>query len=150
MTGKKRLRRVAGQTIPCGWCRELIEVQPSGRLPKWCSANCRHRAWEQRRAVASDRRPVEVVDRAIEVEVHKVVRVVERVKVVVPPTGRGWPRQLEELAKQVETGRVYDRDLLELAEALQAVLSVVQSRPAWEQLLRRRAWANQRQGIYGS
>ena len=148
MTSKKRLRRMPGQTIPCGWCRELIEVQPSGRLPKWCSANCRHRAWEQRRAVASDRRPVEVVDRAIEVEVHKVVRVVERVKVEVLPTGRGWPRQLEELAKQVETGRVYDRDLLELAEALQAVLCVVQSRPAWQQLLRRRALASHRLGIY--
>lgn len=149
MTSKKRPQRVPGQTIPCGWCREPIQVQPAGRLPKWCSANCRHRAWEQRRAGASNRRPVEVVDRVITVEVDKLVRVVERVKVEVLPTGPGWTRQLEELAKQVENGRVYDRDLLELAEALQAVLRVVHTRPAWEQLLRRRAWAHQRRGLYG-
>jgi hypothetical protein len=73
----------------------------------------------------------------------------ERVKVEVLPTGPGWTRQPEELAKQVENGRVYDRDLPELAEALQAVLRVVQSRPAWEQLLRRRAWTQQRRGLYG-
>lgn len=32
----------------------------TGRRPKWCPDTCRHRAWEQRRAVASGRAAVEV------------------------------------------------------------------------------------------
>lgn len=113
MTSTKRSRRVPGQTVPCGWCKRPINVQLTGRLPKWCSANCRHRAWEQRRASASGRTPVEVIDRIITVEVDRPVRVVERMTVEVQPTGGGWTRQLEELVKQIEAGRVYDRDLID-------------------------------------
>lgn len=148
MTRNSAPRRVPGQTIPCGWCREPIEVQSTGRLPKWCSASCRHRAWEQRRAAASARTPVEVVDRVITVEVEKRVAVVERVKVEISPTGRGWHPQLQELTRQIDAGRVYDRDLLDLAEALEATLRAVEKRPAWQQLLRRRALADQRWGLY--
>ena len=139
MTSAKRPRRIPGQTIPCGWCGTQIEVQPTGRLPKWCSANCRHRAWEQRRATASDRRPVEVVDRTITVEVDRPIRVVERVAVEVLPTGQGWLGYLEELTKQIDAGRVYDRDLLELTRKLDAVFRALERRPAWQRLLRRGA-----------
>ena len=34
-------------------CRATVPVPSRGRVPKWCSASCRHRAWEQRRAAAS-------------------------------------------------------------------------------------------------
>lgn len=48
-----------------------------GRVPKWCSASCRHRAWEQRRAAEAGLAAVEVVDRRVEVIVEK-EKVVER------------------------------------------------------------------------
>ena len=38
--------------VTCGWCRATVPVPSRGRVPKWCSASCRHRAWEQRRAAA--------------------------------------------------------------------------------------------------
>ena len=40
-------------TLACHWCYAPIEVKPLGRLPRWCSAQCRHLAWEQARAAAS-------------------------------------------------------------------------------------------------
>lgn len=45
MTSAKRPRRIPGQTILCGWCGSPIAVRTTGRVPKWCSAVCRHRAW---------------------------------------------------------------------------------------------------------
>jgi len=36
-----------------------------GPVPKWCSATCRHRAWEQTRAARSGRSAVEVVARVV-------------------------------------------------------------------------------------
>lgn len=137
MTNTKRPRRIPGQTVPCGWCRRPIEVQLTGRLPKWCSANCRHRAWEQRRANASERAQVEVVDRVVEVEVDRVVRVVEKETVEVMPKGRGWTRHLEELVRQIETGGVYDRDLPGHYEALRTASTALEKRPGLQRLLRR-------------
>lgn len=43
-----------------------VVVPARGRVPKWCSATCRHRAWEQTRNAASGRAAVEVIDRQIE------------------------------------------------------------------------------------
>src|SRR3954467_10076506 len=87
-------------------------VDPSRRdfvahPPKWCSTTCRHRTWEQRRAAASGRSAVQVVER--------------QVPVMVPlqPTRRDWPRLVGELADQLNEGRVYDRDLPALARALE-------------------------------
>jgi len=144
----KRPRRVPGQTISCGWCGAPIDVRPTGRLPKWCSTSCRHRAWEQRRASVSGRSPVEVVDRVITVELETPVRVVEQVKVEVTPTGRGWTKQLEELVAQVKAGRVYDRDLSEIAQVLEDVRRAIEGRPGWQRLLRRKAMASQRRSMY--
>jgi hypothetical protein len=148
MTDMKRLRRIPGQTIPCGWCRRPIEVQPIGRLPKWCSANCRHRAWEQRRANASQRAQIEVVDRVVEVEVEKVVPRIEKVTVEVMPKGRGWAKHLDELVKQIESGRVYDRDLLELAEALSTAKAALEKRPGWDRMLRRRTHVPRNRSVF--
>jgi hypothetical protein len=109
----------------CAWCGNPISVRPTGRLPKWCSASCRHRAWEQRRALTSDRRPLEVVDRVVRVEVEKPVRVVERVTVEAMPNGRGWVEHLHMLVTQLQAGRVYDRDLLEHARVLDVVSQAI-------------------------
>ena len=127
--GRKRApTRLPGQTIACGWCSAPIAVQATGRLPKWCSPSCRQRAWHQRRA-ASGLAAVDVVDRFIEVE--KEVKVVEQIEVNVPPTGAAWPAALTELAKQIDTGRVHDHDLLALAQTLDVLLPALGRRPGW-------------------
>ena len=133
--GRKRApARLPGQTIPCGWCSAPIAVQATGRLPKWCSSSCRQRAWQQRRAAASGLAAVEVVDRFIEVE--KEVKVVEHVQVTVTPTGAAWPAALTDLAKQIDTDRLYDRDLHALAQSLDEVLQALNRRPARQRLRR--------------
>jgi hypothetical protein len=55
-----------------------------------------------------------------------------RVEVPVPatPARRDWPGLLDELARQLDDGRVYDRDLLDLSDALGAVLEAYRRRPA--------------------
>jgi hypothetical protein len=82
------------------------------------------------------------------VEVEKAVRVVERVREEVTPRGRGWTTCLEELANQIQAGRVYDRDLLELAGALDVAAKALEARPGWKQLLRRNAYARRQTSRY--
>jgi hypothetical protein len=50
------------------------------------------------------------------VEVDKPVPVVEQG--LVSPHGRAWPQALADLVAELDTGRVYDRDLPALADAL--------------------------------
>ena len=100
----------------CGWCGGPITPGSRGPIPKWCSATCRHRAWEQARAAASGLSAVELVERRVEVQVPLV------------PTRRDWPRLLGELAGQLNDGRVYDRDLPALARALEPVLEAYRRR----------------------
>ncbi len=102
--------------VPCAWCGARITPGARGPLPKWCSATCRHRAWEQTRAAASGRSAVEVVER--------------RIKIPVPlsPTRRDWPRVLAELAAQLEDGRLYDRDLAPLATAMATAVAALRRR----------------------
>ncbi len=60
------------------------------------------------------------------------VRIVERrVEVHSPaaPTRRDWARLLLELARQLDDGRIYDRDLPALATALNAALVAYTRRP---------------------
>jgi hypothetical protein len=45
-----------------------------------------------------------------------------------PPTRRDWPRLLGELVRQLDGGRVYDRDLDELSVALAGVLDAMNRR----------------------
>jgi hypothetical protein len=49
----------------CGWCGGPIPLRSRGPIPKWCSAICRHRAWQQNRAAASGRAAVQVVERIV-------------------------------------------------------------------------------------
>lgn len=75
-----------------------------------------------------------MVDRFIEVE--NKVRVVNRVEVTVLPTGAAWPAALTDLAREVDAGRVYDRDLLALGASLDEVLRALARRPGWRRRTR--------------
>jgi hypothetical protein len=123
--------RRPGQSLACGWCGSLILLPARGRVPKWCSSSCRHRAWELTRAAASGRAAVQVVDRVVEVD--RPVTVVQEVSVATVPQGPAWPPVLAQLATQLDTGRVYDRDLPALAQGLQNVIDALDSRPGWRQ-----------------
>lgn len=92
-------------------------MKARGRIPKWCSASCRQRAWEQARAAESGRSAVQVVERQVEV------------RVPTTPTRRDWATLLGELVRQLDDGRVYDRDLAALAPALRSVLDAYDRRP---------------------
>lgn len=53
------------------------------------------------------------------------MQVVERrieIRVPLKPTRRDWPTLLGELTRQLDDGRIYDRDLPGLSRALQPVL----------------------------
>ena len=108
-------RRRAATT--CGWCGGPIQPKARGRIPTWCSPECRQRAWEQSRAAASGRTAVRVVERRVEVPTQQ------------PLTRRDWPQALQELAQQLDDGRIYDRDLAGLSVALDAVLEAYNRRP---------------------
>jgi hypothetical protein len=107
-------RRKAATT--CGWCGGPIRPRSRGPIPKWCSATCRHRAWEQARAAASGLSAVDVVERRVEI------------RVPITPTRREWPWLLGELATQLDDGRVYDRDLPGLARQLEPLLEAYRRR----------------------
>jgi hypothetical protein len=124
---EKRTRR-PGQTLACGWCGGPISLAATGRTPKWCSDTCRHRAWETTRAAATGAVAVKVVNRIVEVD--KPLTVVEHVEVPALPKGVGWAGALHELARQIGTGKVYDRDLPALASALEQVITALNRRPA--------------------
>jgi hypothetical protein len=110
-------RRTAA--ITCGWCGGPINPRSRGPIPKWCSATCRHRAWEQSRAANSGRMAVQVVERRVEI------------RVPLEPTRRDWPTLLGELAGQLDDGRVYDRDLPALGRALDPLLRSYRRRARW-------------------
>jgi len=124
-----RSPRRPGQTLACGWCGSPILLPARGRIPKWCSSSCRHRAWELTRAAASGRAAIQVVDRAVEVD--RLVTVVQEVPVPTVPKGAEWPAALAQLATALDAGRVYDRDLPTLAQALADVAEALERRPGW-------------------
>jgi hypothetical protein len=126
---RSRSPRRPGQTLACGWCGSPILLPGRGRAPKWCSSSCRHRAWELTRAAASGRAAVQVVDRFVEVD--RLVTVVQEVPVTTVPKGAEWPATLAQLATALDTGRVYDRDLPALAQALADVADALDRRPGW-------------------
>ena len=120
---KPRGKRLPGQVVACGWCGATAPIPARGRVPKWCSSTCRHRAWEQRRALASDRSAVEVVDRVVETVPTRTERVVEKQVIEVPvehrpTTPREFAVVLFDLSARLDMGRIYDRDLPEIDEAM--------------------------------
>jgi hypothetical protein len=127
MSARKGRRRPR-QKVPCGWCGQSITLANTGRVPKWCSQVCRQRAWVHRQPAAEDRAVVEVVDHVVEVEVERRLRVVERVEVVMQPKGAEWPSVLGQLVKQLDSGRLHDRDLQALAVAVSEVLNALTRR----------------------
>lgn len=113
-------RRVPGQVVSCGWCGRAVTIPARGRVPKWCSATCRHRAWEQRRALASGRTAIEVVDREVAVAMPS--------PPVSPRTVSEWNDLLKQLTRRLDAGRIYDRDLPALSEGVSGVLVALDSR----------------------
>jgi hypothetical protein len=47
----------------------------------------------------------------------------------IAPRRQDWPRVLRDLARQLDDGRIYDRDLLALGDALNAVHGAYDRRP---------------------
>ena len=122
LTDDQRRRQAASM---CGWCAGPIAVKSRGRIPKWCSAACRQRAWEQSRAAASGRSAIEVVERIVEIP----VRPIPGVEVARHPRHREWVPLLDELATQISArGLVYDRDLDAIGNAVRAVTTALQHR----------------------
>lgn len=116
-------------TVSCTWCGSQTTVLPVGRVPSWCSNSCRHRAWEQRRAAASGLASREQVERLVEVEVP--VTIIKEIEVEVLPKGASWAKALAQLADQLDRGLVYDRDLADLADAIDEATAALARRPWW-------------------
>jgi hypothetical protein len=117
--------------VTCGWCGARVTIAARGRVPKWCSATCRHRAWEQRRAAASGLVAVEVVDRPVEVvrTVTKVKRLlVEAPRPTAPTATRDWAQQLANLADDLDRGRIYDREVEAMMPAMTALVAAFNRR----------------------
>ena len=109
----------------CGWCDGPIEPKTRGRIPKWCSAACRQRAWEQSRAAASGRSAVTVIERRVEIPVRPIPGFENNRQ----PLHDEWTVLLHQLAAQLASGAVYKRDLPRLTAALNEVLASLERRP---------------------
>ena len=80
---------------------------------------CRTRAWEQKRAAASGRSAVEIIERVVPVPSQQPPP---------PPRQLAWVDLLRVLAQQLDGGAVYDRHLLTIAVAAQDVVRAMQRR----------------------
>lgn len=105
-----------------------------GRVPKWCGTSCRHRAWEQHRAAESGRSAVDVVERVVE-RVITVQLPPPQSRPTSPtpstsaaPTGSTWATLLTELTRQLDTGRIYSRDLTAITPAFNEALQALNRR----------------------
>lgn len=130
--GRKRAApRAPGQVVECGWCGQHVTVPARGRVPKWCTPACRHRAWEQARAAASGRSAVQVIDR--QVQTVKTVTVVQHHTTEVPVPARPnsvpeFVNVLADLTRRVDSGRVYDRDLPTLTATVRDLVEALARR----------------------
>ena len=104
----------------CGWCKGPITPRTSGPIPKWRSATCRKRAWEQTRAAASGRSTIQIVER--------VVTPPPPPSSARPPKHGEWHDLLLELSRQLDRGALYDRDLPVVAGALREVFAFFERR----------------------
>jgi hypothetical protein len=120
-------------TMTCRWCKVTFRPKATGRLPSWCSARCRRRAWEQKRAAESGLVAVEVVRETV----------VKRRGRERQPRRTEWVELLEQLSRQLDDGRVYDRDLTDIRAALAMVVESSARRhgPRPPRRLRTRAYA---------
>jgi len=118
--------------LQCPWCATVFPVKPRGRVPTWCSPACRQRAWEQARAAASGRSAVTVVERIVNTPVFtpRLVNVQQPPPDITRRSPQEWADQLHELARLIDSRRVYDRDLNTLAPALSALVAAYNRRGA--------------------
>lgn len=124
-------RRLAAAT--CGWCDGPIEFKARGRIPKWCSSACRQRAWEQSRAAASGRSAIRIVERRVEIPAEQPAPSAANLRL----RHQHWVEVLDELAAQLDSGAIYDRDLPELTGALNRALEAFGRRPHVREQARR-------------
>jgi hypothetical protein len=129
LTDDQRRRQAATK---CGWCGGSIEPKARGRIPKWCSAACRQRAWEQSRAAASGRSAVSVVERRVEIPVRTF-----GVQDGRQPLHDEWVSLLGTLAGQLDSGAIYARDIPKLTIALNDVLAAYERHSAVRKLRNR-------------
>ena len=103
------------QLVACGWCGKAVPVPSRGRVPKWCSATCRNKAWQASHVPTEG--PVRVVQQRVEVpmpaEPHNVAE---------------WVELLELLSTRLAQGRIYKRDLPALVPAINHLLDVTDRR----------------------
>lgn len=120
-------RRRAATT--CGWCHASITPKARGPVPKWCSASCRQRAWEQRRAAASGLSAVEVVERVVRVPVAPSPAKPQRA-----PRNQEWHALLRELTRQLAGHHVQSRHLTGIAHQVRLVTEALDERGMWSNL----------------
>ena len=103
------------QLVACGWCGRAVRVPSRGRVPKWCSATCRNKAWQANHAPTEG--PVRVVQHHVEVPTPAEPRNVGE-----------WVELLELLTTRLAQGRIYKRDLPALVPAINHLLDVTDRR----------------------
>jgi len=132
VTSGARGRVVRPATVTCSWCSADVTVPAKGRVPKWCGTSCRHRAWEQTRAAASGRSAVDVVERVVTVQLPAPTPTPTPAPTApsgpAAPTGSGWAPLLTELVRQLDTGRIYTRDLTAITPAFDQALQAFNRR----------------------
>ncbi|GHE08715.1 hypothetical protein GCM10011381_10270 [Klenkia taihuensis] len=95
-------------------------------MPKWCSASCRQRAWEQRRAASSGLSAVEVVERIVRVPATP-----PRPQPRREPRNREWKGLIRELTRQVSGHHVDTPYLIGIAYELRSLIEALEDRDAW-------------------
>jgi hypothetical protein len=78
------------RTAKCQRCKAKIKVQPKGRVPKFCSRNCRQRAYEHNRALGPTMVPMSILARDLDTaHVRAVIR--DEIRTVLREMGWGIP-----------------------------------------------------------
>ena len=122
---RSRSPRRPGQTLACGWCGSPAQLPARGRIPKWCSSSCRHRAWELTLAAASGHAAVQIVHRVVEVD--KPSPVIEQV--LVSPRGPLSPTHWPPSSPSWTPVGCTTGTCLPLADALGQVLNALTAGP---------------------
>ena len=104
------------QSVECGWCGKSVRVPSRGRVPKWCSATCRNRAWQANHAPSQG--PVRVVQQRVQIPVPKSE----------PRNVGEWCEVLELLSTRLAQGRIYARDLPTLVPVINRLVDVTERR----------------------
>ncbi len=135
VTSGVRGRVVRPATVMCSWCQAQVLVPAKGRAPKWCGTSCRHRAWEQTRAAASGKTAVQVVERIVTVQLPAAPASAPRPLLIPPtpavpaaPAGSAWAPLLAELTRQLDTDRIYHRDLAAITPAFNDAMQALNRR----------------------